>query len=136
MKNKIGILLLSVVVIIVFFMILIATKSGASIKDNTISTQKIEAAITNKEDMFILVGNRNCTSCQKFLPTLEKAAKKTDTEIYYLDTENTSNKKFITSNNMIVAPTILMIKEGKLTRYEGALEYEATKNILESGQVE
>lgn len=123
------------IVVVVFFMILTATKSSASIKDNTISTQQIEDTIKNEEDAFILVGNRNCTSCQKFLPILEKAAKKTDTEVYYLDTENTSNKKFITSNNVTVTPTILVIKEGKLTRYEGALEYEATKNILESGEV-
>lgn len=123
------------IVVVVFFMILTATKSSASIKDNTISTQKIEDTIKNEEDAFILVGNRNCTSCQKFLPILEKAAKKTDTEVYYLDTENTSNKKFITSNNVTVTPTILVIKEGKLTRYEGALEYEATKNILERGEV-
>ena len=135
MKNKKRILLLSIVVV-VFFMILTATKSSASIKDNTISTQQIEDTITNKEDAFILVGNRNCTSCQKFLPTLEKAAKKTVTEVYYLDTENTSNKKFITSNNITVTPTILVIKTGKLTRYEGALEYETTKNILESREVE
>ncbi|WP_086314671.1 hypothetical protein A5821_002265 [Enterococcus sp. 7F3_DIV0205] len=134
MKNKTGIFMLSIVVV-VFFMILTATKSSASIKDNTISTQKIEDTIKNEEDAFILVGNRNCTSCQKFLPILEKAAKKTDTEVYYLDTENTSNKKFITSNNVTVTPTILVIKEGKLTRYEGALEYEATKNILERGEV-
>lgn len=122
------------IVVVVFFMILTATKSSASIKDNTISTQQIEDTIKNEENAFILVGNRNCTSCQKFLPTLEKAAKKTDTEVYYLDTENTSNKKFITSNNVTVTPTILVIREGKLTRYEGALEYEATKNILERGK--
>lgn len=134
MKNKTGIFMLSIVVV-VFFMILTATKSSASIKDNTISTQQIEDTIKNEENAFILVGNRNCTSCQKFLPTLEKAAKKTDTEVYYLDIENTSNKKFITSNNVTVTPTILVIREGKLTRYEGALEYEATKNILESGEV-
>lgn len=135
MKNKTGILLLSIVVI-VFFVILTASKTSASIKDNTISIQQIEDTITNKEDTFILVGNRNCTSCQMFLPILEKAAKKTDTEVYYLDTENTSNKKFITSNNVTVTPTILVIKAGELTRYEGALEYHTTKNILEGREVE
>ncbi|WP_170924734.1 thioredoxin family protein [Candidatus Enterococcus clewellii] len=98
--------------------------------ENKIEAKKLEEMKAENETVFVVVGNRSCSSCQEYKPIMEEAIGKTNATVYYMDTDNSKNSGFLKENNVTVTPTILMIKDGELKRLEGSRKLEETEEIL------
>lgn len=83
-----------------------------------------------KKDVFVVVGNRACSSCQEYKPIMEEAIEKTKQTVYYMDTDNSKNSAFLKENNITVTPTILIVENGEMKRLEGSRELKETEEIL------
>ncbi|EPI01853.1 putative bacteriocin transport accessory protein [Enterococcus faecalis 13-SD-W-01] len=106
--------------------------------NDTTELKKIKAAeVSNLLDKseettsFVMIGNRTCSSCREFRPILEKALKNSKKSVYYIDTQDSENNSFLSSENIHVTPTLLMIKDKSMLRAEGVLSLEDTKKFLD-----
>lgn len=95
-----------------------------------INVGKINSAIANGENLVVYYGKESCGACRVFTPTLEKASKITEKKVYFLDGDNLESKSFSKDYNIHNTPTLLIINEGKLLRYEGTFELDETIKIL------
>ncbi|OJG25944.1 hypothetical protein RU98_GL000821 [Enterococcus caccae] len=50
--------------------------------------------------------------------------------VYQIDAANTKNLTFVSKYNLMVTPTLVLFKEGKITRQEGALEKDELEKLL------
>lgn len=107
------------------------TSSATTFMDNKIIAMEIENTIIENENQIILVGNNTCQACKEFKPILQKAIDQTNSKVFYLDSDNSKNESFLKKYEINGTPTLLIIKKGKLLRYEGILELEETKVLLE-----
>ncbi|MCZ2259982.1 thioredoxin family protein [Sporosarcina sp. G11-34] len=117
-------------IILALIVLVFVNVTSDNITNNKISITKINDVLENDESTFVFVGKRSCQECKKFQPILEEAAKRTDTSVYYLDTENAKNESFLIEHNIQGTPTLLIIKEGVIERVEGYQEYNVVENIL------
>ena len=53
-----------------------------------ISLEAVEQKIQHKESFYLYTGRESCPYCQEFAPKLAKAVDKTETTVYYLDSEH------------------------------------------------
>ncbi|MGX7243952.1 thioredoxin family protein [Enterococcus quebecensis] len=100
---------------------------------NKIDAEQIVEMSKKDEDLYVLIGNRSCASCNEYKPILQKAINDTKTEVYYMDTNNRKNGSFLKEHNITTTPTILMIKQDKISRVEGSISLEETKTLLKGG---
>ena len=53
-----------------------------------ISLETVEQKIQHQESFYLYTGRESCPYCQEFVPKLAKAVDKTETTVYYLDSEH------------------------------------------------
>ena len=53
-----------------------------------ISLEAVEQKIQHQEGFYLYTGRESCPYCQEFAPKLAKAVDKTETTVYYLDSEH------------------------------------------------
>lgn len=56
----------------------------------SIDLKTLERKIDTNDSLYVYIGRESCPYCRIFVPKLEQASTNTQTLIYYLDTENTS----------------------------------------------
>lgn len=95
-----------------------------------LQVQEIYSAIDNGESLIVYYGRESCSACRVFTPTLEEAAQIVGKKVYFLDGDNLETKGFSNEYNIQSTPTLLIIKNGKLLRYEGELTLDETIEVL------
>ena len=53
-----------------------------------ISLETVEQKIQHQESFYLYTGRESCPYCKEFVPKLAKAVDKTETTVYYLDSEH------------------------------------------------
>ena len=53
-----------------------------------ISLKTVEQKIQHQESFYLYTGRESCPYCQEFVPKLAEAVDKTETTVYYLDSEH------------------------------------------------
>lgn len=53
-----------------------------------VSLEAVEQKIQHQESFYLYTGRESCPYCQEFAPKLAKAVDKTETTVYYLDSEH------------------------------------------------
>ena len=84
-------------------------------------------------DTFILyIGRDTCPYCQQFVPNLMEAAMNQDiTEIFHVDTIDSSNSDFVDNEGVNATPTTYIVKDGVIVEtIVGYKTTEATELIL------
>ena len=80
-----------------------------------ISLEAVEQKIQHKESFYLYTGREGCPYCQKFAPKLAKAVDKTETTVYYLDSEHidkTSWNNFKTTVGFKTIPNLTYFTNG------------------------
>ena len=75
----------------------------------------MEQKIQHKESFYLYTGREGCPYCQKFAPKLAKAVDKTETTVYYLDSEHidkTSWNNFKTTVGFKTIPNLTYFTNG------------------------
>ncbi|OJG96980.1 hypothetical protein RV18_GL001329 [Enterococcus termitis] len=100
-------------------------------KLESITEEKIMTAINEKRDLIVYYGKDSCGACRVFQPVLTEAIKTTQKKVYFLDGDNFSTKKFSEKYNITGTPTMIVIKNGEVLRFEGVMGKEETIETLE-----
>ena len=92
-SKKVLILLSLLLVIIVTFTAYLTTlpQTDYQIAVNRlqkISLKTVEQKIQHQESFYLYTGRESCPYCQEFVPKLAEAVDKTETTVYYLDSEH------------------------------------------------
>lgn len=95
-----------------------------------INVGDIYSAINSRENLVVYYGKESCSACRVFTPILEEAAEIVGKKIYFLDGDNMETKSFSKDYNIQNTPTLLLISDGEILRYEGMFELEETIKIL------
>ena len=93
MNSKKVLILLSLLIIIVTFTAYLTTlpQTDYQIAVNRlqkISLKTVEQKIQHQESFYLYTGRESCPYCQEFVPKLAEAVDKTETTVYYLDSEH------------------------------------------------
>ena len=94
MNSKKVLILLSLLLIIIvtftaYLTTLPQTEYQIAIKRlQKISLEAVEQKIQHKESFYLYTGRESCPYCQEFAPKLAEAVDKTETTVYYLDSEH------------------------------------------------
>ena len=93
MNSKKVLILLSLLIIIVTFTAYLTNSAQidyqiAVNRLQKISLEAVEQKIQHQESFYLYTGRESCPYCQEFAPKLAKAVDKTDTTVYYLDSEH------------------------------------------------
>lgn len=99
-------------------------------KMESITEEEIMAAINEKRELIIYYGKDSCGACRVFQPVLTEAIQTTQKKVYFLDGDNFSTKKFSEKYNITGTPTMIVIKNGEVLRFEGVMEADETIEIL------
>ena len=120
MNSKKVLILLSLLIIIVTFTAYLTTlpqtEYQIAIKRlQKISLEAVEQKIQHKESFYLYTGRESCPYCQEFAPKLAKAVDKTETTVYYLDSEHidkTSWNNFKTTVGFKTIPNLTYFTNG------------------------
>ena len=120
MNSKKVLILLSLLIIIVIFTAYLTTlpQTDYQIAVNRlqkISLEAVEQKIQHKESFYLYTGRESCPYCQEFAPKLAKAVDKTETTVYYLDSEHidkTSWNNFKTTVGFKTIPNLTCFTNG------------------------
>ncbi|MDG7517901.1 thioredoxin domain-containing protein [Streptococcus pneumoniae] len=80
-----------------------------------ISLEAVEQKIQHQESFYLYTGRESCPYCQEFAPKLAKAVDKTETTVYYLDSEHidkTSWNNFKTTVGFKTIPNLTCFTNG------------------------
>ena len=80
-----------------------------------ISLEAVEQKIQHQESFYLYTGRESCPYCQEFAPKLAKAVYKTETTVYYLDSEHidkTSWNNFKTTIGFKTIPNLTYFTNG------------------------
>ena len=125
MNSKKTLLLLSLLLIVVVTFIAYLTtlpQTDYQIAINRlqkISLEAVEQKIQHQESFYLYTGKESCPYCQEFAPKLAEAVDKTETTVYYLDSEHidkTSWNNFKTTVGFKTIPNLTYFTKG--TAYE------------------
>lgn len=120
MNSKKVLILLSLLIIIVTFTAYLTTlpQTDYQIAVNRlqkISLEAVEQKIQHQESFYLYTGRESCPYCQEFAPKLAKAVDKTETTVYYLDSEHidkTSWNNFKTTVGFKTIPNLTCFTNG------------------------
>lgn len=120
MNSKKVLILLSLLIIIVTFTAYLTTltQTDYQIAINRlqkISIEAVEQKIQHQESFYLYTGREGCPYCQKFAPKLAEAVDKTETTVYYLDSEHidkTSWNNFKTTVGFKTIPNLTYFTNG------------------------
>ena len=123
-SKKILILLSLLLIIIVTFTAYLTTLPQTDYKIainrlQKISLEAVEQKIQHQESFYLYTGRESCPYCQEFAPKLAEAVDKTETTVYYLDSEHmdkTSWNNFKTTVGFKTIPNLTYFTNG--TAYE------------------
>lgn len=124
MNSKKVLILLSLLIIIITFTAYLTTlpQTDYQIAVNRlqkISLEAVEQKIQHQQSFYLYTGRESCPYCQEFAPKLAKAVDKTETTVYYLDSEHvdkTSWNNFKTTVGFKTIPNLTYFTNG--TAYE------------------
>ncbi|MGX7412430.1 thioredoxin family protein [Enterococcus caccae] len=129
--DKKKITLLFVLLFVLSFFIyknIIVETSAAGFEEPTI--EELTKQIEEKETVLIYYSAQECLACQIFTPILKDKTSALNIPVYQIDAANTKNLTFVSKYNLMVTPTLVLFKEGKITRQEGALEKDELEKLL------
>ena len=121
MNSKKALLLLSLLLIVVVTFIAYLTtlpQTDYQIAINRlqkISLEAVEQKIQHQESFYLYTGRESCPYCQEFAPKLAEAVDKTETTVYYLDSEHidkTSWNNFKTTVGFKTIPNLTYFTNG------------------------
>lgn len=120
---------LLVLIIIIFFFF-----KGVRVENyNEISLTKFKDKINTNDDFILYIHSPTCEACQKFLPKLKSAIKKSDTKVFALDVNDKQNmdQDFYTENDIRLTPTIIKYISGKeVSRKTGKIKEKEIHKFL------
>ena len=133
MNSKKALLLLSLLLIVVVTFIAYLTtlpQTDYQIAINRlqkISLEAVEQKIQHQESFYLYTGRESCPYCQEFVPKLAKAVDKTETTVYYLDSEHIDKTSW---NNFKI--TIGFKTIPNLTYFTNGTAYERLQNASQA----
>ena len=111
-----SLLLITIVTFTAYLTTLPQTEYQIAIKRlQKISLEAVEQKIQHKESFYLYTGRESCPYCQEFAPKLAKAVDKTETTVYYLDSEHidkTSWNNFKTTVGFKTIPNLTYFTNG------------------------
>lgn len=106
-----------------------------------ITPDEVNKKINDGDSFYLYTGRITCPYCLMFVPKLSQASNNTDTEIYYLDVENSEIEEgnlenFIEENDIVVVPDLLYFEgenfQNRLIDFQSAtIEIEEIRAFLE-----
>lgn len=119
-SKKILILLSLLLIVIVTFTAYLTTQTQTDYQIavnrlQKISLETVEQKIQYQESFYLYTGRESCPYCQEFVPKLAEAVDKTETTVYYLDSENidkTSWNNFKTTVGFKTIPNLTYFTNG------------------------
>ena len=115
-SKKVLILLSLLLIIIVTFTAYLTTLPQTAVNRlQKISLEAVEQKIQHQESFYLYTGRESCPYCQEFAPKLAEAVDKTETTVYYLDSENidkTSWNNFKTTVGFKTIPNLTYFTNG------------------------
>ena len=133
MNSKKALLLLSLLLIVVVTFIAYLTtlpQTDYQIAINRlqkISLEAVEQKIQHQESFYLYTGRESCPYCQEFAPKLAEAVDKTETTVYYLDSEHIDKTSW---NNFKI--TIGFKTIPNLTYFTNGTAYERLQNASQA----
>ena len=133
MNSKKALLLLSLLLIVVGTFIAYLTtlpQTDYQIAINRlqkISLEAVEQKIQHQESFYLYTGRESCPYCQEFAPKLAEAVDKTETTVYYLDSEHIDKTSW---NNFKI--TIGFKTIPNLTYFTNGTAYERLQNASQA----
>ena len=120
MNSKKVLILLSLLIIIVTFTAYLTNSAQidyqiAVNRLQKISLEAVEQKIQHQESFYLYTGRESCPYCQEFAPKLAEAVDKTETTVYYLDSEHidkTSWNNFKTTVGFKTIPNLTYFTNG------------------------
>lgn len=124
--------ILSIIIIIMVIVCLTGCDKGNKyIKE--VSLDKVKEMLANKKTFALYIGNKNCSHCNAYRPTLDKVLEDYKITIYHLDNSKLSDKEyeeFKSYINISGTPTIVFITDGEeettINRIVGETDEEST----------
>ena len=119
-SKKVLILLSLLLIIIVIFTAYLTALSQTDYQIavnrlQKISLKTVEQKIQHQESFYLYTGRESCPYCQEFVPKLAEAVDKTETTVYYLDSEHidkTSWNNFKTTVGFKKIPNLTYFTNG------------------------
>ena len=133
MNSKKALLLLSLLLIVVVTFIAYLTtlpQTDYQIAINRLQKIRLEAVeqkIQHQESFYLYTGRESCPYCQEFAPKLAEAVDKTETTVYYLDSEHIDKTSW---NNFKI--TIGFKTIPNLTYFTNGTAYERLQNASQA----
>ena len=132
MNSKKVLILLSLLIIIVTFTAYLTTlpQTDYQIAVNRlqkISLEAVEQKIQHQESFYLYTGRESCPYCQEFAPKLAEAVNKTETTVYYLDSEHIDKTSW---NNFKITVGFKTIPN--LTYFTNGTAYERLQNASQA----
>lgn len=118
-----------IIFIIMAYLLLLSSCRSDNLFQDT-SQRKIEKAIENKSDMIVFYGQDLCGTCVSYMPLVNEAAKSLNKKVHYLDADKYYGSEFLKKYDIELSPSLIIIEDGVLTKYEGNYDIETTKKIM------
>ena len=120
---------------LIMITILFITGCGGNKYLKKINYKEYHKMLDNKESFVLEIMRTNCSACQNFKPKLEEFVKKYKVKVYYIDTDDLSEKesdKIFNETGISGTPTVIFYENGKeetkSSRINGSV---STEKIIE-----
>lgn len=131
-SKKVLILLSLLLIIIVIFTAYLTALSQTDYQIavnrlQKISLKTVEQKIQHQESFYLYTGRESCPYCQEFVPKLAEAVDKTETTVYYLDSEHIDKTNWNNFKTIVGFKTI-----PNLTCFTNGTAYERLQNASQA----
>ena len=127
---------------LIMISILFITGCGGNKYLKKIDYKEYHKMLDNKESFVLEIMRTNCSACQNFKPKLEEFVKEYKVTVYYIDTDDLSDKekdKLFDETGIEGTPTVIFYKNGKeetvASRIIGSVSYEKTVTKFKSNGI-
>ncbi len=98
-----------------------------------ITTEQLQEATLEGKSMVVFYGQEDCGSCIGYWPVVEEAAQALGLSVGILDYDSVTDSSFLDEHDIFFTPTLIILHQGEVTRYEGYADLEATKLMMCGG---
>lgn len=101
---------------LIMISILFITGCGGNKYLKKIDYKEYHKMLDNKESFVLEIMRTNCSACQNFKPKLEEFVKEYEVTVYYIDTDDLSDKekdKLFDETGISGTPTVIFYNKGK-----------------------